>query len=106
TAYAVVQRTREIGIRVSLGASPAQLVRDLLRQGVRLGLGGAALGLIGAAFLGRFLQSLLFGVSAADAETIAVVFVTMTTVVVVATYVPAARASRIDPMLALRQDVA
>jgi putative ABC transport system permease protein len=106
TAYAVVQRTREIGIRVSLGASPAQLVRDLLSDGLRLGLGGAVLGLIGAASLGRFLQSLLFGVSAADAATIVVVLVTMTTVVVVATYVPAARASRIDPMLALRQEMA
>jgi predicted permease len=106
TAYAVVQRTREIGIRVSLGASPTQLLRDLLRQGLRLGLGGTVLGLLGAASLGRFLRSLLFGVPFADVPTIIVVFVTMTTVVVAATYLPAARASRIDPMLALRQDVA
>ena len=105
TAYAVVQRTREIGIRVSLGASPTQLLHDLLRQGLRLGLVGAVLGLIGAASLGSFLRSLLFGVSAVDAPTMIVVFVTMTTVVLAATYVPATRASRIDPMLALRQDV-
>jgi len=106
TAYAVVQRTREIGIRVSLGASPTQLLRDLLRQSLRLGLGGTVLGLLGAVSLGRFLRSLLFGVPFADVPTIIVVFVTMTSVVVAATYLPAARASRIDPMLALREDVA
>jgi hypothetical protein len=104
TAYAVAQRTRELGIRVSLGASPTQLLRGLLAQALRLCLAGAALGMVGAIFLGRFLRSLLFGVAAMDGLTIAVVVVTMTAVVVAATYLPASRASRLDPMLALRQE--
>ena len=104
TAYAVAQRTREIGIRVSLGARPTQVVRELLVQGLRLCLAGTALGLVGASFLARFLRSLLFGISASDGLTILIVMVTMTAVVVAATYLPAARASRIDPMLALRQE--
>jgi ABC-type antimicrobial peptide transport system permease subunit len=104
TAYAVAQRTREIGIRISLGASPTQLVRGLLGQGLRLCLAGTALGLLGAIFLGSFLRSLLFGISATDGVTIVVVIATMTAVVVAATYLPASRASRIDPILALRQE--
>jgi putative ABC transport system permease protein len=104
TAYAVAQRTREIGIRLSLGASPAQLVRELLMQGLMLCLAGTAIGFAGAALLGRFLRSLLFGVSATDALTFVLVIATMTAVVVVATYLPAMRASRIDPMLALRNE--
>jgi hypothetical protein len=104
TAYAVAQRTREIGIRMSLGASPTQLVRELLMQGLKLCLAGTAIGFAGAALLGRFLRSLLFGVSATDGLTIVVVIATMTAVVVIATYLPAMRASRIDPMLALRNE--
>jgi len=64
------------------------------------------LGLLSAAALSRLLRGLLFGVSAADGLTITVVFTVMTSVVIIATYLPAARASRIDPMLALREDVA
>jgi putative ABC transport system permease protein len=67
-------------------------------------LAGTTLGLVGAFFLARFLRSLLFGISASDGPTILVVVVTMTAVVVAATYLPAMRASRIDPMLALRQE--
>ena len=104
TAYTVAQRTREIGIRVSLGASPAQLVRGLLGQGLKLCFVGTAVGLVGAVFLGRLLRSLLFGVSATDGLTIAAVIATMTAVVVAATYLPASRASRIDPILALGQE--
>lgn len=104
TAYAVAQRTREIGIRISLGASPTQLVRELLMQGLKLCLAGTAMGLAGAALLGRFLRSLLFGVSATDGLTIVLVIATMTAVVAIATYLPAMRASRIDPMLALKNE--
>jgi putative ABC transport system permease protein len=104
TAYAVAQRTREIGIRVSLGARPAQVVREILAQGLRLCLAGTALGLVGAFLLARFLRSLLFGISTSDGPTILVVVVTMAAVVVAATYLPAVRASRIDPILALRQE--
>jgi putative ABC transport system permease protein len=106
TAYAVVQRTRELGIRLSLGAPPAAVVRELLLQGLRLGVGGTILGLLGATALGYLLRSLLFGVSAVDGPTIISVFTVMTTVVVIATYLPAARASSIDPIGALREDVA
>jgi putative ABC transport system permease protein len=104
TAYAVAQRTRELGIRLSLGASPTQLLRGLLVQALRLCVAGAAIGIVGAMLIGRFLRSLLFGVAATDALTIAVVVATMTAVVVAATYLPASRASRLDPMLALRQE--
>jgi putative ABC transport system permease protein len=104
TAFAVAQRTREIGIRVSLGASPAQLVRGLVAQSLRLSLAGAAIGTVGAMFLGRFLRGLLFGVASIDGMTIVVVIATMTAVVAAATYLPASRASKLDPMAALRQD--
>jgi predicted permease len=104
TAYAVAQRTREIGIRVSLGASRTQVVRGLLGQALRLCLAGTALGLVGAIFLGRFLRTLLFGISATDSLTMAMVIAAMMAVVLAATYLPAARASRIDPVRALRQE--
>jgi putative ABC transport system permease protein len=104
TAYAVAQRTREIGIRISLGASHTQVVRELLVQGLKLCVAGTALGFAGASFLGRFLRSLLFGVSTTDGLTIVVVIATMTAVVVIATFLPATRAARIDPMLALRNE--
>jgi putative ABC transport system permease protein len=104
TASAVAQRTREIGIRVSLGACPTEVLRGLLAQALRLCFAGTALGLVGALLLVRFLRSLLFGVSPSDGLTMVVVIATMAAVVVAATYLPASRASRIDPMLALRQD--
>src|SRR5947208_2575064 len=104
TAYAVAQRTREIGIRVSLGARPTQVVRGILAQGLRLCLAGTALGLVGALLLARFLRNLLFGISSSDGVTVLLVIAAMMAVVVAATYLPAARASRIDPVLALRQD--
>jgi ABC-type antimicrobial peptide transport system permease subunit len=104
TAYAVAQRTREIGIRVSLGATRTQLLRGLLGQGLRLCLAGTILGLVGAIFLGRLLRTLLFGISATDGLTMVIVIATMMAVVVAATYLPAARACRIDPVRALRQE--
>jgi ABC-type antimicrobial peptide transport system permease subunit len=81
-----------------------QLLRGLLVQGLRLCLAGTALGLVGALLLGRLLRSLLFGISATDEPTLIVVVATITAVVLVATYVPAARASTINPTLALRED--
>jgi len=104
TAYVVGQRTRELGIRLALGASPTDLVRRLLGDGLRLCLIGTILGLGGALVLSRFLRSLVFGVSVADAPTIVAIVMTMTIVVLTATYLPASRASKIDPVLTLRQD--
>jgi putative ABC transport system permease protein len=104
TAYGVAQRTHEIGIRLSLGASPAQLVRTLLVQGLRLSVAGTTIGLLGAFGLVRFLRSLLFGVSSSDGPTLVAVVGTMTAVVLAATYVPASRASNIDPMRAMRHE--
>ena len=92
------------GFRVSLGASPAGLLRDFLAQGLRLCFVGTTIGLIGALVLARLLRGLLFGVAASDGVTILVVIATMTAVVAAATYLPAWRASRIDPIVALRQD--
>ncbi len=104
TAYGVAQRTREIGIRVSLGARPGQLLRSFIWQALRLSAAGAVIGTVGALLLARFLRTLLFGVGATDPLTIAAVASTMAAVVVAATYLPASRAATIDPMLALRQD--
>jgi ABC-type antimicrobial peptide transport system permease subunit len=101
TAYTVAQRTREMGIRVSLGASPRQLVRAPgTGSGCALQHGARSCG----AIFRPLSRSLLFGISATDGLTIVVVIATMTAVVVAATYLPASRASRIDPILALRQE--
>src|SRR5262249_6913757 len=86
SAYAVVERTRKIGIRLSLGAHPARVVREIVWQGLKVCLSGAALGLAGAPVLGRFLRTLLFGVGLADGFTFAVVAATLITVVAGASY--------------------
>ena len=86
-----------------LRASRTRLVREFLGQGVRLCVAGTTLGLVGA-LLGRFVRGLLFGISATDGLTMVIVIATMITVVVAATYLPAARASRVDPVRALRQE--
>ncbi len=103
-AYTVAQRTREIGIRVSLGARPRQLVHGLVWQGLRLSIAGTIIGMAGALLLGRFLRTLLFGVGTSDGLTIAIVSSTIAVVVLAATYLPASRAASIDPMRALRHD--
>jgi putative ABC transport system permease protein len=101
-AYAVTQRTREIGIRVALGASRSQIFVLVLRHGLTLGLAGLALGL-GAAFAaGQLLSSLLFDVAPTDLPTLALVSAVILAVIFVATCVPALRAMRVDPVIALR----
>jgi predicted permease len=103
-AYAVSQRTREIGIRTALGAQPAVLLRAFVRQGLLLAGIGAALGLAAAAGLTRLMSTLLFGVAALDPVTYAAVTALLILAAVMASYLPARRAMVIDPVEALRAE--
>jgi len=101
-SYAVARRTREVGIRMSLGASADDAVRLLMRGGLRLVLGGAAAGLALAFLSARALQGLLFGVQPVDPLTFIAVPATLLAVALLASWLPARRATRIDPLRALR----
>jgi len=103
-AFAVNQRTREIGIRMALGAQRRQVLRLILRNGLGLTLAGLALGVVGGAFASRALSRLLFRVAPADPLTTICVVVVLLGVAMLAMYLPARRATRVDPMSALRND--
>jgi putative ABC transport system permease protein len=103
-AYGVVQRTREMGIRMALGAGGSALLAMVIRQGMRPVLAGVGLGVLGALAGGRVLQSLLFGVGAADPATFVVVTCFLVAVALAAIYLPARRAAQSDPMVALRNE--
>jgi predicted permease len=103
-SYAVAQRTRELGLRLALGAPPAELRALVLRQVARMAAIGSVLGLVAALLLGRGLRALLFGVEPAAPGVIVVAAAVLTAVVLGAGYLPARRASRIDPTVALRCD--
>ena len=103
-SYAVTQRTQEIGIRMALGAQRTHVVALVLRQGVLLTAAGITLGLIGAAVGTRLLQGLLFGVTPLDTATFTAVSLTLLLVATLASYLPARRATKVDPMLALRSE--
>lgn len=101
-SYAVEQRTQEIGIRVALGAGPGTVMKMILGQGMRLVLAGVVVGLAAAFGLTRLLAGLLFGVKAGDPLTFAAVAIMLTVVALFAAFVPAQRAMRVDPIIALR----
>ena len=103
-AYAVAQRTREIGIRMALGAQRVQVLALVLRSGALLTVAGIAIGLAGAAAGTRLLQGMLFGITPLDPQTFAAVSVLFGLVAAVASYLPARRATGVDPMVALRTE--
>ncbi len=103
-SYSVTRRTREIGVRMALGATRGRIAAMVVGRGVLLAAGGVAIGIAGGLALMRLLRSMLFGVSATDPVVFAAASVFMVAVSALAAYVPARRASRVDPLVALRHE--
>jgi putative ABC transport system permease protein len=100
-AYSVAQRTQEIGIRMALGAQKSDVLRLVVRQGMMLAAIGVVVGLVGALGLTRVISNLLFGVGASDPTTFIVISLLLIAVAFVACYLPARRAAKLDPVIAL-----
>jgi putative ABC transport system permease protein len=103
-AFLVAQRLQEIGVRMALGAQPRNILRLVLGHGTKLALAGVAIGIVSAVLAGKLISTLLFGVSAVDPLTFSGVSILLTFVALVACYIPARRAMRVDPMVALRHE--
>jgi len=103
-SYAVAQRTREIGLRMALGAARAGVLGSIVREGMMVACAGVGVGLVAAFAFSRVLESLVFGVRVHDPATFAGVAVVLSAVALAACVLPALRASRVDPIIALRQD--
>jgi putative ABC transport system permease protein len=102
--YSLTLRTREIGLRMALGAQRREVLLLMLKQGLWLTTIGTAIGLVGAFALTRLMSSLLFGVGTGDSATFAVIVLLLMFVSLIACYLPARRATRIDPLIALRSE--
>ena len=103
-SYVVNEQRREIGIRLALGAQPSNILRMVLRRGLGLAAAGAGLGVVGAFIVSHLMAGLLFGVSPNDLLTFAAVTLVLTSVALAASYIPALRAMRVDPMATLRSE--
>jgi putative ABC transport system permease protein len=103
-SYSVSQRTRELGIRIALGATHDRVVRLVLGQGMALTVAGVLVGLVGAYWLMHLLAAMLYGVAATDAATFAAVSVVLLAVAFLASYLPARRAALVDPVIAMRAE--
>ena len=103
-AYSVSQRTNEIGLRMALGAQSRDVLKLIMKQGMRLAVVGMVIGLIASFALTRVIKSLLFNVSATDVLTFIVVSLVFTSVALLACWIPARRATKVDPLVALRYE--
>ncbi|HZI85432.1 MAG TPA: FtsX-like permease family protein, partial [Pyrinomonadaceae bacterium] len=101
-AYLVSQRTREIGIRLALGATPQHILGLIMRHGMKLTLMGVTIGVVGALVVTRLMRSLLFGVAPTDLMTFSISAVVLMVVALLACFIPARRATKVDPLVALR----
>ena len=103
-SYLVSQSARDIGVRIALGAQPGNIIGMVVRQGMELAVTGIGAGLIGSILLTRVMSSLLFGISATDGLTFSAVAIGLAAIAALATYIPARRATKIDPIVALRDE--
>ncbi len=103
-AYSVSQRTKEIGIRIALGAQSRDVFRLILKQGARVAVSGAVIGVVAACLLRKIMASLVYGLSANDPVILSIVPMVIVSVVLLACYVPARRATKVDPLVALRYE--